>query len=129
MKNVERVIQSKKKKEKFMILTRNLNEVVLTHVTDKDVDKKGCFRVPKDVTIIYSDAFKGCSSLKTLRIPKSVKKIAPRAFAGCENLSLVIFEEKFPQMDEGIFGWLPNLQEVKLVKKPIKNKTDNGRQL
>ena len=112
-----------------MILTRNLNEVVLTHVTNIDVDKNGRFKVPKDVTIIYSDAFKGCSDLKVLKIPKTVKKVAPRAFTGCENLALIIFEEKFPQMDEGVFGWLPNLQEVKLVKKPIKDKNNDERQI
>ena len=44
------------------------------------------------VTCIGSNAFKGCSSLKTVAIPSSVKEIRSGAFTGCTGLKKAEFE-------------------------------------
>ena len=42
--------------------------------------------IPQGVNAIYSSAFNGCSSIKSIVIPENVESIFSGAFAGCTNL-------------------------------------------
>ncbi len=44
------------------------------------------FVVPKDITIISSEAFCGCDSLVSVTLPAGVEVIKSRAFSDCRNL-------------------------------------------
>ena len=48
--------------------------------------------IPDYVTIIATNAFRGCSGLRSITIPVSVTSIYKNAFNGCSALTSVIFE-------------------------------------
>ena len=50
---------------------------------------------------IYTDAFEGCSNLKSVVIPASVTTIGSRAFYGCTSLESLVFNDGF---DGSAFG-------------------------
>ncbi|MBQ7641738.1 MAG: InlB B-repeat-containing protein, partial [Acholeplasmatales bacterium] len=59
----------------------------ITGIKDKLVEE---INIPDYIDVIESEAFKGCSKLKTILIPGSVKRINDGAFADCDSLSYII---------------------------------------
>ena len=47
-------------------------------------------QIPKSVTSVMSNAFKGCKALKTLDLPESVTRLGDYVFSGCKLDSLII---------------------------------------
>ncbi len=55
--------------------------------------------VPEGVSIIYSDAFHGCSDLRKIEIPEEVTTIEDFAFYGCHNLHVIVIPESLTNID------------------------------
>ena len=51
--------------------------------------KESHVTVPKDVTSIGEDAFKGCTGLTSITLPEGLTSIGENCFAGCKSLSCV----------------------------------------
>ena len=50
-------------------------------------------KLPKDLTIITSEAFRGCTNLKTIDLPKGITKISSGAFHDCTNIETIDLPE------------------------------------
>ncbi len=81
----------------------------------------GTLNIPANITIdgisysvtsIGDDAFKDCSSLKSVTIPNSVTSIGYRAFAYCENLASVIIPNSVTSIGNRAFAYCENLASV-----------------
>ena len=62
--------------------------------------------IPKSVTTLESNAFEGCSGLKSFYIPKNVTKISSSVFNDCPNLSEITVDpenEKYCSIDGILF--------------------------
>ena len=49
--------------------------------------------VPEGVTSIWTGAFYGCSSLKSITLPEGVTRIGGSAFSGCRSLTSITLPE------------------------------------
>ena len=59
--------------------------------------------VPEGVSIIYSDAFHGCSDLRKIEIPEGITSIEDDAFAQSYNLKEVIIPESMTNIGKTAF--------------------------
>ena len=68
--------------------------------------------IPKGVTVIRKDTFRGCSSLQSVTIPDGVTKIGKRAFAGCSGLQSITIPDSVTKIGESAFHGCSALQSV-----------------
>jgi len=65
---------------------------------------------------IESDAFSGCTSLKTLNLPETLEKLGQEAFCNCTNLSSVTIGSKLKTVYSNIFEGCDNLTSITVSK-------------
>jgi len=70
--------------------------------------------VGSGVTTIGSQAFCGCSALKTVSLPSSVTAIQYAAFGGCYNLQSVTMSSKVKTIADWAFGNCISLQSISI---------------
>ena len=77
--------------------------------------------IPKNVEIIDSSAFDGCSTLTEITIPDSVKEIGTSAFNDCRSLSKIVIPKSVEIMGRTVFRQCPNLTiYCEATEKPVK---------
>ena len=72
------------------------------------------FSIPTTVNEIVSNAFKGCSSLKTIELNDSVTKIGSGAFSGCVSLKNVEIPNSVIELGLSAFEGCSSLQEIEV---------------
>ena len=102
-----------------------------TGITEIYVDFKGCTNlasiiIPKNVTLIYHEAFSDCSSLTSVIIPKSVTSIGDYAFNGCSSLTYVIIPKSVTSIGYGAFNDCSGLTYVTVGWETPINTFDNA---
>lgn len=55
------------------------------------------------VTVIPSQAFKGCTALRNMELPDSLTEIGPYAFSGCTSLSEIIIGKNVTKIEDTAF--------------------------
>ena len=68
--------------------------------------------IPKGVTVIGEDTFRGCSDLQSVTIPDSVTEIGDHAFRRCDNLQSITIPDSVTKIGFGVFEGCPGLQSV-----------------
>ena len=71
------------------IYTLSEDKKTLIKINDKSITE---FSIPEGVTEIGWNAFRGCTSLRSIDIPNSVTKIGDNAFSGCTSLQSIVYE-------------------------------------
>ena len=74
----------------------------------------GDITIPKNVSEIAPNVFKGYTSLTSVTIPDGVTKIDENAFCGCTNLIQIILPESVTQIGEAAFADCKNLKSIVL---------------
>ncbi len=69
-------------------------------------------RLPDTLTVIESNAFEGCSALKTVTIPDSVTSIQGNAFYDCSSLSSVKLPSALKTIEDSTFTGCVSLNEI-----------------
>lgn len=82
---------------------------------------RGCgsiseFVLPSGLTRIEDGTFYGCE-MSEIEIPNGVTYIGEEAFGSCNNLKLVVFPESVQIIDEWIFSYLDEPNEINVVFK------------
>lgn len=72
------------------------------------------FVIPEGTTVISSEKFKDCKTLKSVIIPEGVTKIQSYAFFCCENLQSISLPNSLIQIDQKAFMHCYDLQEINL---------------
>ncbi len=54
--------------------------------------------LPESLSYLDADSFKNCEKIQQIRVPKNVKTMYSPAFAGCKSLKTVIFEGNAPDI-------------------------------
>ena len=75
------------------------------------IDKR---RDTSSVTIIGSDAFKGCSGLTSIEIPSSVTEIGECAFYGCSGLTNVVIPSSVTSIGSFAFDGCSGLTSIEI---------------
>ena len=70
--------------------------------------------IPGSVTSIGSQAFMGCSSLKSVIIPDSVTSIDPEAFVYCTNMKSVVIPDSVTSIGFRAFQYCSSLESVNI---------------
>ncbi|MBR5760018.1 MAG: leucine-rich repeat protein [Thermoguttaceae bacterium] len=70
------------------------------------------YAVPEGVVEIERDAFRDCSSLKTVVLSESVAAIGNRAFSDCYSLESVVFSKKLKRVGFAAFWFCSSLKSV-----------------
>ena len=70
--------------------------------------------IPHGVTAINTQAFRNCSSLRSVTLPDSVQSIGDAAFSQCTNLKEVTLPDSIASIGTGLFSGCTNLSSVKL---------------
>jgi hypothetical protein len=109
--------------QKYMVFTKHslLEKVIIpSSITVIGTNAfRGCnalqsISIPDGVTSIGQRAFFDCSSLKEIILPLSVTEIGDNAFFGCSSLQSVIIPTNVNSIGNGAFGNCYNLQSMNL---------------
>ena len=57
--------------------------------------------LPESLSYLDADSFKNCEKIQQVTVPKNVKTMYSPAFAGCKSLKTVIFEGNAPDISNG----------------------------
>ena len=68
------------------------------------------------VESIEEEAFKYCSSLKSINIPKSVTSIGNGAFYSCYSLTTITIPENVTNIGSNAFAWCSSLTAITIPK-------------
>jgi hypothetical protein len=93
--------------------------------------EKDSYTIPPGVTTIESNAFNGCTKLKSIEIPYSVTSIEGGAFNGCTNLtSINVVKGKKEEKADSIFcsvnGVLFDKDKKELIRYPPGKQNKDG---
>ena len=58
--------------------------------------------IPKDVTTIGNNCFKGCSSLRNVTFPSSIQTCGWVIFTGCNNLNIIFGDRSYLIIDQNL---------------------------
>lgn len=83
--------------------------VVLVKAKSEDITT--C-TIHEKTKVIYSSAFSGCSSLKSVTIPDSVTSIGDSAFYGCDNLTSITIPDSVTSIGYRAFYGCSSLKSV-----------------
>lgn len=83
----------------------------LLSVNNSDI-LNGTINIPKDVEIIVSNAFSGCTHLYNICIPNSVKKIEYNAFDECINLREIVLPMSIKFIFDNTFKSCTNIESI-----------------
>lgn len=78
------------------------------------IKEDGSLVIPNNITEIPDDAFRGCSSLKSVVIPDSVTSIGGAAFWGCVRLTSVIIPNSVTSIGRYAFKGCMLLTNIKI---------------
>lgn len=95
-----------------MITLKRIENGVLYHVYNEDIDADGSFIVPNGVTSIAGCAFWGCFGLTSVTIPDSVTYIGRGAFGRCSELTSVTIPNSVTSIGESAFYGCTKLTSV-----------------
>ena len=70
---------------------------VLTHLSS--------VKIPKSVTKIGSEAFKGCDEIESIEIPDSVTEIGEKAFKGCDKIKSLEIPDSVKEIGDKAFEY------------------------
>ncbi len=74
-----------------------------------------CVTIPKNISSIDEDAFRGCENLSEVIFEKGCEaSIGKNAFAGCKSLRRIVLPEGCRWISDGAFSRCENLEEVQL---------------
>ena len=73
-----------------------------------------CFTIPKWVTSIAENAFRGNKNLKSIEIPETISSIGNSAFANCEALISLVVHAEIQNVGNHVFVNCRNLHSVVL---------------
>jgi len=74
--------------------------------------KAGALTIPSSVTLIETQAFRGCAKLTGVTIPDSVTKINEMAFYGCTSLTSVTIPKNITSIERSAFYGCTSLTSV-----------------
>lgn len=67
-----------------------------------------------DTNVIYSDAFYGCSRLKSITIPDSVMSIGYRSFQDCSGLTSITISDSVTSIGLSAFSYCSSLTSIEI---------------
>ena len=76
--------------------------------------ENGVALIPEGTREIPEQAFKGCTSLKSIVIPKGIKFIRSRAFMDCSSLTEVVLPEGLINIEHGAFEHCHSLESISI---------------
>lgn len=76
------------------------------------IPENGKVVIPNSVTEIGSDAFRGCSSLRSITIPNSVTSMGNNAFDGCSNLTSIRIPSSVTTIGREVFRGCSSLTSI-----------------
>ena len=83
-----------------------------TAIISYPAGKKGEYTIPDGVTIIWIDAFSGCTGLTDITIPANVTKIGDGAFSNCISLTSVTIHASVISIGWGAFSGCTGLTSI-----------------
>jgi len=96
------------KSENGLLLTKDGKTLV--HGVNGDVT------IPSGVINIGSQAFYGCSALRSIVIPSTVRNIGECAFSSCDQLTAVTIPSTVSKIDRSAFEYCSKLDAVNVLK-------------
>lgn len=68
--------------------------------------------IPNSITVIGSNAFSGCSNLKSITIPNSVTTIEGNTFTGCSSMTSINIPSSVTTIGQYLFGYCSSLTTI-----------------
>lgn len=84
------------------------------HYLSKYTGPGGDVVIPRGVNAIGNDAFRDCSTLRSVVIPQGITYLGSYAFFGCDNLRSVTIAPGLTKILKSTFGCCPKLKSVTL---------------
>ena len=75
---------------------------------------RGEYTVPQGVTQISSNAFEGCSSLKSITLPDGITEIGAGAFSDCSSLKSITLPDGITKIGDWAFSGCSSLESITL---------------
>lgn len=97
------------------ILYSDSNNLPLNRVLEEEMLQfvKAIY-ICRDVVVIGSYAFYGCTGLTSITIPDGVTKVFSSAFGGCTSLASVTIPDSVAEIGSGAFTGCPKLVDIKM---------------